>query len=190
MYDYYTNGGSLEDSEKLKTPVGPESRTDSGRVVYGGGGITPDVKIQASRIPGSRGRFQQKLVDPIFSFVLKLTSGSVEGFENYAVTKPIIYGYDIKADDFPISERLLNVFMKFAETKYGIDPKGMKREKEFLARMLRTELVTAAYGSQTSFQVYNEYDLQLRKAIELFPQAVSLRNGKTRQNAKAASSNK
>ncbi|MBK8302464.1 MAG: hypothetical protein IPK98_03260 [Chloracidobacterium sp.] len=35
------------------------------------------------------------------------------------------------------------------------------REREFVERTLRTELITAAYGSQTSFQVFNEYDDQL-----------------------------
>jgi len=40
--------------------------------------------------------------------------------------------------------------------------------------VLRSELVTAAYGSQTSFQVANEYDNQLLKAIDLLPQAKQL----------------
>jgi hypothetical protein len=48
------------------------------------------------------------------------------------------------------------------------------REKEFVERSLRSELVTAAYGSTTSFQVFNEYDNQLKKAIELLPKAKQL----------------
>ncbi|HSU26270.1 MAG TPA: hypothetical protein VLI65_09820, partial [Pyrinomonadaceae bacterium] len=41
-------------------------------------------------------------------------------------------------------------------------------------RSLRTELVTAAYGWTTSSQVFNEYDEQLKKAINLMPQARQL----------------
>ena len=48
------------------------------------------------------------------------------------------------------------------------------REREFVERTLRTELVTAAYGSTTSFQVFNEFDTQLKRAIELLPQAKQL----------------
>ena len=40
--------------------------------------------------------------------------------------------------------------------------------------MLRSELVTAAYGTTTSFQVFNEYDNQLKKAIEALPKARDL----------------
>ena len=39
---------------------------------------------------------------------------------------------------------------------------------------MRSELVTAAYGSTTSYQVFNEYDNQLIRAIELLPQAKQL----------------
>lgn len=174
LYDYYTNGGSFEDDEKIKTPTGPESRTDSGRVVYGGGGIAPDVEIESARIASARGRYQQKLVDPIFSFVLKLVSGKVKGFENLQVNGPVIFNYDIKKDEFTITEKLYKTFEKYAVANYGIDSGQMAREKEFVERLMRTELVTAAYGSQTSFQVFNEYDPQLQKALNLFPDAKKL----------------
>ena len=174
LYDYYTNGGSFDDEDKPKVPLGPESKTDSGRTVYGGGGITPDVEIEMPRIPGSRGRIQQKLVDPIFAFVLKLTAGEVKRYEQYQVSKPILFDYDIQKDDFPVTDDLFGIFSKFASSEYGVDAKQTAKEKEFVKRMLRTELVTAAYGSQTSFQVFNEYDPQLQKALELFPEAVQL----------------
>ena len=50
----------------------------------------------------------------------------------------------------------------------------VERERDFVVRTLRSELVTAAYGSQTSFQVLNEYDNQISRAIELLPQAKQL----------------
>ncbi|MDH3529116.1 MAG: S41 family peptidase [Acidobacteriota bacterium] len=191
LYDYYTNGGSFEDSEKPRQrQKGPESRTDSGRIVYGGGGIAPDVEIPTPRITGARGRVQQKLTDPIFSYALKLAAGDVRGFESYAVTKPVVYEYDIKPDDYPVSESLLSNFVKYAVSQYGFDAKQVRRESEFVKRMLRTELITAAFGSQTSFQVYNEYDPQLQRSLDLFPQAQQLnRLSKETFNVEAASKN-
>jgi hypothetical protein len=35
-------------------------------------------------------------------------------------------------------------------------------------------LITAAYGTTSSYQVFNEYDTQLSKAIDLMPQAKAL----------------
>jgi carboxyl-terminal processing protease len=186
LYSYYTNGGTLEDKEKPKKPKGDEKRTASGRIVYGGGGITPDVEVKAPTIPSARGRIQRKLMDPIFSFVLDLAYGKYGGFNNYRVDREIQFKYDIQPTDFPINDIVFNAFRKHAVKNYKFTPRQIDREKEFITRMLRTELVTAAYGSQTSFQVYNEYDPQLLKAIELLPQSEQL----AIQGAKAFSKRK
>ncbi len=173
LYNYYTNGGSLDEDNKDK-PKGSEMKTDSGRAVYGGGGIAPDVEVKASTIPTSKARFQQKLTDPIFAFVLDLAYGKSPSFPIYKVDKPILFNYDLKPTDFQITQDVYNSFKKFATTKYNFTPEQVEAEKEFVMRWLRTELVTAAYGSQTSFQVFNEYDNQLQKAISLLPQAKQL----------------
>ena len=55
-----------------------------------------------------------------------------------------------------------------------IAPAITDSEREFVTRMLRTEFVTAAYGSERSQQVFNDYDTTLAKGIELVPQAKSL----------------
>lgn len=169
LYNYYTNGGTLDDNEKPKKAKGIEKRTTSGRLVYSGGGIAPDVEVKAPTIPASRGRIQRKLIDPIFSFVLDLSFGKNKAFENYKVDRPIQYDYDLKNSDFIITDNLYAAFRKFAMTEYKFSAKQIDSEKEFIKRMLRTELVTAAFGSQTSFQVYNEYDPQLKRAMEVLP---------------------
>jgi hypothetical protein len=54
-------------------------------------------------------------------------------------------------------------------------------------RTLRSELITAAYGSTSSLQVFNEYDTQLSKAIDLLPQAKQLAiEGQRAKNATGA----
>ncbi len=175
LYDYYTNGGTLNSESENKTePKGAETKTDTGRKVYGGGGISPDIAIKPDTITTDKARFQQKLNNPIFAYVLDLSYGKILGFENYKVDRPIAFEYDIKAQDFPITDALYQAFKKFAVDKYGFTAAQIEREKEFVERSLRTELVTAAYGSTTSYQVFNEYDNQLKKAIELLPQAKQL----------------
>lgn len=175
LYNYLYEGGSLRDeAAPAETPKGRVSKTDTGRTVYSGGGINPDVVIKPKTIPIERARFQQKLANPVFAFALDLVSGRAPAFPTYKVDKPIVFDYDIKSTDFPVNEAVFSAFKKFAQDKYKIAPALVDREREFVERTLRTELVTAAYGSQTSFQVFNEYDDQLLKAIELFPQAKQL----------------
>ena len=174
LYDYYTKGGTYRDEKDNPTPKGPETRTDSGRIVYGGGGIMPDEVVKPQTVSPEAARVQQKLVNPIFAFSLDLAYGKVPGFEPYKVDKPIKFDYDIKTNDFEINETVYQAFKKYAVQKYKIPANQIDKERVFVIRALRTELVTAAYGSQTSFQVFNEYDNQLLRAIELLPQARQL----------------
>jgi len=177
LYDYYTNGGTFkndEDAAPPVTPKGSESKTDSGRTVYSGGGITPDIAVKAQTITADRARTQTKMANPIFAFVLDLAYGKSTTFPSYKIDKPIAFEYDIKPDDFAVTDSLYQAFKKYAVEKYGYTPAQIDKEKEYVGRALRTELVTAAYGSTTSFQVFNEYDNVLLKAIELLPQAKAL----------------
>ncbi len=175
LYNYYTDGGSLrnDDSESSK-PKGAESKTDTGRPVFGGGGIDPDIQIKPQTITIERSRQQQKLVSPVFAFALEMVNGKVPGSDAYKVSWPIKFEYDIRSTDFAMNDAVFSAFKKFAADKYKVPAVQIEREREFVERTLRSELVTAAYGSQTSFQVFNEYDDQLLKAIDLLPQAKQL----------------
>jgi len=175
LYNYYTDGGSLrgENAETIR-PRGDESKTDTGRSVFGGAGINPDVQIKPETVPIERSRVQQRLANPVFAFAMDVVLGKVKGVESYRVESPITFDYDLKATDFPITDNVYAAFKQYAANKYKVAPSQIDREREFVTRVLRTELVTAAYGSQTSFQVFNEYDDQLQKAIDLLPQAKQL----------------
>jgi carboxyl-terminal processing protease len=175
LYDYYTSGGSLREEKREEArEKGAETKTETGRAVYSGGGIDPDVSLKPQTIPIERARAQQKLVSPIFGFAMELVTGKIRGFENYKVKEPIIFGYDIKQTDFPITDGVYSAFKQYAATKFKTPASQLDREREFVVRTLRTELITAAFGSQSSFQVFNESDEQLQKAIELLPQARQL----------------
>lgn len=173
LYSYYTKGGIGRDAEETK-PNGPGAKTDLGRTVYSGGGVSPDVEIKPETISAERVRQQGRLTNPIFAFALDLVYGKVPGFETYRADRPIKFGYDITQKDFPVTEGLYKAFKNYAVAKYKYTPAQIDQERSFVERWLRSELVTAAYGSTTSFQVFNEYDNQLMKAIEVLPQARQL----------------
>jgi carboxyl-terminal processing protease len=182
LYNYYTDGGSLRD-DAANRPKGTESKTDLGRTVYSGGGISPDEVVKPQTITNEKARFQQKFLDPIFAFTLDLSFGKIQGFETYKVDRPITFAYDLKNTDFPVTDNLYQAFKKFAAEKYNLTAAQVDREREYVERILRTELVTAAYGITTSLQVFNEYDMQLKKAIELLPQARQLALESAKNNA-------
>ena len=133
--------------------------------------FNPDVVIKPQTITFQQFNFETRLANPIFAFSLELVMGRVKGFETYKVDKPIAFDYDLKATDFPVTDALYQTFKKYAGDKFKFTAAQVDSEREYVERTLRTELVTAAYGSQTSGQVFNEYDKQLLKAVELLPQA-------------------
>ena len=173
FYDYYTQGGVQRGVVKATTPpTGPESRTDTGRAVYGGGGITPDEAVGPRIVTP----LQQRLTDPVFAFALELTAGRVPGFDAYKVQGPIQFAHDLKATDFPSTDALFKAFKDFVVSKsiYKVTPVQMDKERAYVERQLRYEIVTAAFGSITSFQVFNADDPQIGKAIDLLPRARDL----------------
>jgi carboxyl-terminal processing protease len=174
FYDYYTNGGSYRTENKAAqtTPTGPESRTDTGRTVYGGGGITPDETIKPRVVTGP----QQRLIDPAFAFALELSRGRVAGFEQYKLQRGIDYRADLKPTEFAVTDALFKAFKDYvaAKTDYKLSPAQLDKERAFVERQLRYELATAAYGTTTAFQVFNYDDPQITKAIDLLPRAREL----------------
>jgi carboxyl-terminal processing protease len=180
FYDYYTRGGSLrtERTSAPANPAGPESRTDTGRVVYGGGGIAPDEVIAPRTVSPA----QQRLADPLFAFTLELARGRVKGFESYKVERAIEFGHTLKETEFPVTEALYKAFRDFAtgQASFKVTGAQLDRERPFIEARIRHELVTVAYGTITGYQVFNADDPQISRGIELLPRARELAQSASR----------
>ncbi|MDQ2935889.1 MAG: S41 family peptidase [Acidobacteriota bacterium] len=184
FYDYYTRGGLSASRESVPvTPAGHESHTDTGRAVYGGGGISPDEIAKPTKITLSEGR----LADSIFAFSLELTTGRVAGFENYKVQRAIEFNHDLEATDFPITPALFSEFRRFVAAKpvFKVTPEQLDRARPFVERQLRYDLATAAYGSVAAVQVLNDGDPQIARAVDAMPRARELAQAARRTRARS-----
>jgi carboxyl-terminal processing protease len=172
FYDYYTRGGLANNNEPVAVPSGPESHTDTGRVVYSGGGISPDEIVKPTRITLA----ERRLVDSIFAFALELTTGRVTGLESYKVQHAIEFNHALQAADFPVNDAVFRGLKRFVAGKpvFKIRPEQLDRSRAFIERQLRYELATAAYGSIAALQVFNEGDPQIARAIDAMPRAREL----------------
>ena len=183
-YDYYTKGGLSNDKDtSLTPPAGPESHTDTGRAVYGGGGISPDEIAKPEKFTPAQGR----LTNPIFAFALELAMGRVAGFENYKVQPRIEFNHDLQAADFPVTDALFKELKRFvaANPVYKATPEQLDRARSFVGRQLRFELATAAYGSLAAVQVFNENDPQVAKGIDAMQRARELALAARRARARS-----
>jgi len=188
FYDYYTRGGintdrsAVKDNQQLQ-PTGPESRTDTGRAVYGGGGISPDEIAKPTKI----NRTDARLVDPIFAFALELITGRVAGFDSYKVQRAIEFGHDLRPTDFPVTDALFKELQRFAESKpvYKVTAEQLNHSRPFVERQLRYNLASAAYGTLTAVEVFHEDDPQIASAVDAMPRAREL--AQAARHAKARS---
>ncbi len=188
VYDYYVPGGVAaekrdENNGQAAQPPGPESRTDMGRAVYGGGGITPDEVAKPWKISAS----ENKLTDAIFAFAMELATGRVAGFESYKVQRPIEFRHDLKSTDFPITDALFKELKRFVASKPDLKstPEQMERSRAFVEKQLRFELSTAAYGMMAALQVFNEADPQIARAVDAMPRARELAQAAKRARARS-----
>jgi len=174
FYDYYTRGGTirLDQKETDVKPSGPESRTDTGRPVYGGGGITPDEAIKQSNLT----LMQNRLRHPLFFFTRELVNGRVPGFDKYRVDRPIEFKHNLVATDFPVTDALYRAFKDFVakDASWRTLAPQLDRNRSFVESQLRWNIVTVAYGSVTALQVLTKEDPQVAKAVEVVPRAREL----------------
>src|SRR5262245_26614601 len=114
FYSYYFPGGLAGEKNTQTTPQsGPESHTDTGRAVYGGGGISPDEVVK----PGIISAAERHLRDVLFAFSLELTSGRVQGFDQYKIQRAIEFDHDLVTEDYPVTDAVFQALKKFVASK-------------------------------------------------------------------------
>jgi carboxyl-terminal processing protease len=177
-YNYLYRGGTLRDRDEQGKPVGPASRTDTGRPVYGGGGITPDEAVKPQYLTS----FQSRLRDPIFFFSKDLATGHFPALEKYKVDRAIEFQHDLEASDFPMNDAVFNAFKDYVakDANWKAFAPLLDRNRSFIDQQVRLHLATAAYGTVTAVQVLTKEDPQIAKAIEVVPRARDLAMAATR----------
>ncbi len=174
-YDYLR--GALREGEPQK-PTGPESRTDMGRLVYGGDGIAPDVAIKPRTVTTS----QARLLSPIFAFTRELVNGRITGFDAYKIQRAVDFNHRLQMQDFPVTDAVFRSLKEFVAKDSSMKSMAtqLDRNRAFVELQLRYYLITAAYGRVTADQVLIQDDPQVVKAIEALPRARQLAMSATR----------
>ena len=175
FYDYYTHGGSkrLDQKQDDTKPVGPERKTDTGRPVYGGGGIAPDEMVKAKTITGA----QRRLLSPLFAFTRELVNGRVPGVNDYRVPGGINFSHELLPGNFSISEAVFKTFKDFVagDPAFKALTPLVDHNRSFIEVQLRFNIVTAAYGRVTADRVFiTTDDQQVARAVDVLPRARDL----------------
>ena len=169
IYDYYSHQeDDLDSGNGQPKPAGSPVTTPDGRVLYGGRGIEPDVRVKGIEYNSLRYRIN----DAAFYFTRQLVAGKVGGFENYKVDRQN-QSLTIAPNALQISDKLFEAFRAFAvaDKASGLTADALNKQVDFAKMRLREELATANFSNEAGIQVLLEVDPQVLKAIEVMPEA-------------------
>jgi carboxyl-terminal processing protease len=133
----------------------PAFKSDAGRMVYGGGGITPDVVVPADTVTSAELRFletiapsSQKAYRTLYDLAVSLRPGLRADFQ---VTPAM-------RDSF---------FVRMQRAGVEVERARFDSASGFVTRMLEQQLASVAFGDSASFRRGSAHDAQLGRAREL-----------------------
>jgi carboxyl-terminal processing protease len=152
LYDYYYSRDSAEAPNNSSREV---KLTDSGRTVYGGGGITPDVPVA----PVKSNHFQDTLLQHY-------------GFFNYA--KRYVVGHR-PTKNFEVDDAVMQDFRKsLDEANIPYTQAELVDNADWVKSNIKAEIFVDAFGQDEGVKVRAEADPLVVKGLELMPQAKAL----------------
>src|SRR3954471_3614027 len=153
LYDYYTERTSDTTNKEVKV-------TDSGRTVYGGGGITPDENLVSPKLNPLQIRLLQK-----FSFF------------NFGAQ--YLNQKDIKVSpDFEVSDAVVQDFRKYLEkTKVEYTEPELVANMDWVKASLKSSIFTGQFGQEEGQKALTSADTEVAAAINLLPKAKALAEG-------------
>jgi carboxyl-terminal processing protease len=155
LYDYHYNP---------QPPHAPEVKlTDSGRQVFGGGGITPDVVFAAPKL----NEFEQILMRRGVLYPFPNGVGDFTRF--YLGEKPDV------TKDFTADDPVIGEFRKYLDQQHiKFTEPDIQDNLAWLRWKIKREVFTAVFGLNDGYKVDLQNDVQLQKAVEEIPQARAL----------------
>ena len=151
LYDYYTHGG-VQPADTANREV---KLTDSGRTVYGGGGIAPDEKVEAPKA----NHFQDTLLykDVFFHFA------------------PVYLANHTVDSNFQVDNAVLGEFKKYLTSQnLAWTDADLNGVMDWVKISIREKILTIQFGVTQGLRVRADWDPSIQKALTYLPEAQAL----------------
>jgi carboxyl-terminal processing protease len=154
FYDYYTSGG--KDAQNLNDA----KATDTGRKMYGGGGIAPDEKYVAPKLS-----LLERRINPNSNTLFRFGNSYFDG------GKPHL------PEGWEPDDQTMARFKDFLHTQsVPFTDADFNRDKTWLRNQVRFELYLRAFDRKTAERAAFLSDPELQRAVDSLPQAQALLN--------------
>lgn len=143
--------GELTNKDSIHVIDSLKYITPKGKIVYGGGGIIPDVFVPLDTSVMFGNVHFRLLSDFVFNHI----DNNRKNFENMNI--------DIFMDDFDKDEKIVNLYIKEIQQKYNHKAINKKQIKHYLKAVFAREL----FDDLGFYQVLNTQDEVIKKVLEL-----------------------
>ena len=152
LYDYYYVRDDDKPADKSNLEV---KLTDAGRTVYGGGGITPDEKIENVK----SNHFQDSLL---------------QHYAFFNFSKHYLASHTVQKD-FEVNDAVMQDFKAFLKTnKIDYTDADIAGVSDWVKESIKSDLFTSQFGQLEGLKVRAQWDPQIAKAVTFMPQAQAL----------------
>lgn len=161
--------GELDNADSIRQNDSLRFETAAGRVVFGGGGITPDIFVPISNEERSPYFIKVANRGLIYRFAFDYADNHRERLKNYETAKRFV-------NEFQVDQATLSEFTRFA-TREGV----RMNEEEYRAavQLIKTHIKAYVgrniFGNEAFFPVMNQRDPGVLEALD------ALRNNKLEQ---------
>ncbi|KAA0990525.1 S41 family peptidase [Dyadobacter aurulentus] len=170
--------GELFNVDSIKFDKSKVYKTDGGRIVYGGGGITPDIFVPKDTLMNSKYLFELYSKNIIREYALKYANANQKKLEKQT--------FDEFAKSFEVSDAMIAEMIKDA-SKAGIkqNPTELNLSKPLITSQTKAIIGRYVWGRKQKsglnnevFQILNPTDNVYQQAVQMFNQAAQLEKGK------------
>jgi carboxyl-terminal processing protease len=145
-------------------------KTNKGRTVYGGGGITPDYIIKNEKITDYTSNLLRQNI--FYQFILNY-------IERNGKEISTTYGNDLTkfVNEFQFSDEDINKFVSFAKAKdIAFNETEYQKDKDYIITRLKAQLARNFWKNEGWYSVMLTTDNQIEKSFSLFDEAKEIAN--------------
>lgn len=169
----YIHGKYENDEEGYNPDISDSTRplykTNGGRDVYGGGGITPDLIVKLDTLTGYT--VQLRRLNLIYEYTENYMKSSRSAIENK------YKDYMDFVRNFEVTDNMLESLSELAASRnVALDNVAFERDRRFIIVLIKSQIARDIWGNDGSYAVFMFDDEQFLKAISAFDEAADFLN--------------
>ena len=160
LYDRYTSG-EVYNKDSIKVKTDQVFITSTGRTVYGGGGIIPDIFV-----PNDTSGITSYYINVVNANMMQRFAMQYCDINREAIAE--MADYNELMSCMPSNDALLSDFVRFA-SQHGIPARWyyINISRNLIINQLRALIARDAFGNQAFYQVFNTADKTVAEAIKV-----------------------